>query len=111
MKVKMAVILGLALFLLPCGRVFAFNDNARMDAIASKAEQANESARNAQSKIDDLQSKINRLEDKITARDYRMEELERKAREQDALEHRIRTLEDMREAVNGPARSGVKSRS
>ena len=99
MNVKMAVIVGLTFLLLPCGRLLAWNDNARMDTIASKAEQANESARTAQSKIDDLQSKINRLEDKITARDYRLEALERKTNEQDALERRVRALEDARENI------------
>jgi predicted nucleic acid-binding Zn-ribbon protein len=91
------MILGLALSLLPCGRGFAWNDSARMDAIASKAEQANEGVRNMQSKIDDLQMKINRLEDKISSRDYKMEALERKLREQDTLDRRVRALEDARE--------------
>jgi septal ring factor EnvC (AmiA/AmiB activator) len=93
----MAVVLGLALWFLPCGRLLAWNDGARLDAIASKAEQANQTVRTLQSKIDDLQSKINRLEDKISSRDYRMETLERKLRELDALERRVRVLEDARE--------------
>ena len=97
------LILGLALWLLPCVRLLAWNDGAQMDAIASKAEQANETVRTMQSKIDDLQSKINRLEDKITSRDYRMESLERKVREQDALERRINALEDTREKSKAPA--------
>ncbi len=102
MNVKMAVILGLALLFLPCGRLLAGNDSARMDAIATKAEQANETARSMQTKIDDLQSKINRLEDKISSRDYRMETLERKVKEQDALERRMRALEDARENNKAP---------
>jgi septal ring factor EnvC (AmiA/AmiB activator) len=104
MNVKMAVIVVLVLLLLPCGRGMAWNDNARMDAIASKAEQANETVRTMQSKIDDLQSKINRIEDKITSRDYRLEALERKANEVDALERRVRDLEDARENLKAPAK-------
>lgn len=99
---KTMMILGLALLLLPCGRLFAWSDNARLDAVASKAEQANQTVRTMQSKIDDLQSKINRLEDKISSRDYRMEALERKLKEQDALERRVRALEDAREDLKTP---------
>jgi septal ring factor EnvC (AmiA/AmiB activator) len=91
------LILGLALLLLPCGRLLAWNESTRMDAIASKAEQANEGVRNVQSKIDDLQMKINRLEDKINSRDYKVEALERKLREQDILDRRVKALEDARE--------------
>ena len=65
--------------------------------LASKAEQANEGVRNMQSKIDDLQMKINRLEDKISSRDYKMEALERKLRDQDILDRRVRTLESASE--------------
>jgi peptidoglycan hydrolase CwlO-like protein len=97
MNVKMAVILGLALLLLPCGRLFAWDNSARTEEISAKAEQASESVRNMQSKIDDLQSKINRLEDKISSRDSRLEALERKAREEAALERRVRPLEGARE--------------
>jgi TolA-binding protein len=99
------IILGLALWLLPCGRVLAWNDSTRMDSIASKAEQANEGVRNMQSKVDDLQSKINRLEDKISTRDYRMENLERKVNGQDALEQRVRALEDARENSKAPTQT------
>ena len=90
------VLLGLTLWLLPFGRLFA-SDTVRMDSIASKAEQANEGVRNMQSKIDDLQMKINRLEDKISSRDYRIETLERKLRDQDILDRRVRALEEARE--------------
>jgi peptidoglycan hydrolase CwlO-like protein len=107
MNVKMAMILGLALLLLPCGRLFAWSDTARIEAIASKAEQANEGVRNMQSKIDDLQSKINRLEDKISTRDYRMENLERKVKEQDALDRRVRALEDAREDRKIPTQTAA----
>ena len=106
MNVKRTMmILGLALWLLPCGRLLAWNDNARMDAIASKAEQANEGVRNMQSKIDDLQQKINRLEDKISSRDYRMENMERKLRDLDILDRRVRALEDAREDHKVPTQT------
>ncbi|MFH1208474.1 MAG: hypothetical protein V1673_02805 [Candidatus Omnitrophota bacterium] len=108
-NVKRALILGLALLLLPCGRLFAWNDGPRLDAIASKAEQANQTVRTMQSKIDDLQSKINRLEDKISSRDYRMEALERKLKEQDALERRVRALEDARENSKVPTQTTTLS--
>ena len=95
MNVKRTMmILGLALWLRPCGRLLAWNDNARMDAIASKAEQASETARSNRSEIQDLQTKINGLADKIDAKERRLEALERKAYHQDALEQRIRALED-----------------
>jgi peptidoglycan hydrolase CwlO-like protein len=103
------IILGLALLLLPCGRLFAWNDSARMDAIASKAEQANQGVRNLQSKVDDLQQKINRLEDKISSRDYKMENLGKKVSQQDALERRVRALEDTREDSKTPTQTTTLS--
>ena len=102
-----AVILGLALWLLPCGRLLAWSDSARLDAVATKAEQVNQTVRTMQTKIDDLQSKINRLEDKISSRDYRMENLERKLKEQDALERRVRALEDARDDLKTPTQTAT----
>ena len=103
------IILGLALLLLPCGRLFAWSDSARLDAIASKAEQANQGVRNMQSKVDDLQQKINRLEDKISSRDYKMENLERKVNQQGALDRRVRALEDAREDSKTPTQTATLS--
>ena len=97
MNMKMAMILGLALLFLPCGRLLAWDNSARTEEISAKAERASESVRNMQSKVDDLQEQINRLEDKISSRDSRLEALERQAREQAALERRVRPLEGARE--------------
>jgi TolA-binding protein len=92
-----AMFLGLALWLLPYGRVFAWDDTARMDSIASKAEQASDATRSNQSEIQDLQTKINGLADKIDSKERRLEALERKAYHQEALERRIKALEDARD--------------
>jgi TolA-binding protein len=90
---KTMMILGLALLLLPCGRLLAWDNSARTEEISAKAEQAREDVRNVQSKVDDLQQRINRLEDKISSRDSRLEALERQARAQAALDRRVKPLE------------------